>query len=328
MENATFGMSTSWVAWREGRPDVMLVETWPLLAAQLNIWLARCWKVPVVYYIQDVYPEVLEYAGLIKPSGLLASALRAWDRSMCMRSDRVVVISEGMKRLLCDSRRVPENKVAVVQNWLDESLFPSLPRNNGWRNEIGIPVSKFVLLFAGTFGHVSGAEVLVDVAQRLQEYEDIVILCVGEGVVKQEMVSAAQQQHLTNIEFRSSQPVEKVCQMHASVDVTILTLQPDYPDASVPSKLITYLAAGRPVICAAPLSSSAAVIVLEAKAGLVATPGSADAIAEAVLGIRQSPAQAAEMGRNARVYFLQHYTLVRAYRQFSKLFSELAAAPA
>jgi colanic acid biosynthesis glycosyl transferase WcaI len=326
MENATFGMSTTLAAWQEGRPDVLLVETWPLLAVQLNMWLARFWQIPAVYYVKDVYPETLEYSGLIRRNGLFATALRVWDRGLCLRSGRVVVISEGMKRLLCESRRVPEDKVTVISDWLDPLLFPPLPRDNGWREEMKIPPAKFLVLFAGTLGHVSGAEVLVEVAQQLRAHEEILILCVGEGVLKKEMANAARGQGLKNIEFRPFQPAGKVGQMHASADVTLLSLQRDYPDASVPSKLITYLAAGRPVVCAAAPSSAVAQHVLAARAGVVAEAGDAAAIAEAILKVSGDPAGAAAMGENARKYFLEHFTLERACHQFEELLSGLTAA--
>ncbi len=328
LENVTFGLTAAWALWRAGRPDIVIVETWPLFAVQFAALLAYWWRLPLLYYVQDVYPEALEFAGLIKRDGLLASVLRAWDRRLCMGRGRVVAISEGMKRLLCESRGLPNENVDVIPNWLDQSLFPPLPRDNGWREEMQITPERFLVLFAGTLGHVSGAEVLIDVARILKEHEDIQLLCVGEGVLKAGMVNAAREQGLTNIEFRPFQPAHKICQMHASADATLLTVQPGYPDASVPSKLITYLAAGRPVVCAASQASTAAHAVLTMQGGLVVDPGDAQAIAEALLTLSQSPAQAAAMGRNARDYFLAHYTMERAYRQFSELFSELTGAPA
>src|SRR5215472_7503323 len=66
LENITFGMSSMWGALREGRPDVLIVETWPLFAMSFSWLLARCWKVPYFYYVQDVYPEAAEESGMLK----------------------------------------------------------------------------------------------------------------------------------------------------------------------------------------------------------------------------------------------------------------------
>jgi colanic acid biosynthesis glycosyl transferase WcaI len=304
----------------------MLVETWPLFAVQMNLWLACCWKTPVIYYVQDVYPEALEYAGFLRRSGFLASLMRAWDRRLCMSSQRVAVISEGTKHLLCESRNIRADKVVVISNWVDRSLFPPLSTDNGWREEMGISRHTFLVLFAGTLGHVSGAGVLVEVARNLQVHAGILVLCVGEGVLKQKMADAAQRHGLKNIDFRPCQPRDKIAQMHASADLTVLTVQRDYPDASVPSKLITYLAAGRPVVCAAASSSAVAQHVLAARAGVVAEADNAAAIAEAILKVRGDPVGAAAMGDNARKCFLEHFTLERACQQFGELLSGLTAA--
>lgn len=173
LENITFGLTSTWAAWREGRPDVMLIETWPFFAVRFNLWLARYWKAPAVYYVKDMCPEPLEYAGFLPRDGAAASILRAWDRRLCSGSSRAVVISEGMKRLLCQSRDLPEEKVTVIADWVDLSLFSPLAIDNGWREEIGISPRTSLVLFAGTLGHVSGAGVGRVVRHILRETQHV-----------------------------------------------------------------------------------------------------------------------------------------------------------
>jgi len=177
-------------------------------------------------------------------------------------------------------------------------------------------------MFAGTLGHVSGVDVLVEVASLLQE-ENLLLLCIGEGVQKPAMLNEASRQRLNNIRFLPFQPSESVPEVQASCDVALLTMHPDSSDSSVPSKLISYLAASRPVICAANAESAVARTVLDAAAGIVVCPGDAQAIANAILRLKSEPEAALQMGRNARRYFERHYTLARAYRQFSDLIREV-----
>ena len=326
LENFTFGMSSVWAAWREGRPDVFIIETWPLIASALSVLLARSRSVPYLYYVQDVYPEAATEAGILSSSGLVARACRSWDRYLCLHSATVVVISETMQDLLATNRRLPSDRFTVVPNWIDESAFPVWQKESNWRRAQGIPNNAFVALFAGTLGHVSGAEILVEVASLLRTDEDVLLLCIGEGVQKEKILNEASRKELKNIRFLPFQPRERVPEIQASCDVALLTMRPNSSDASVPSKLISYLAASRPVICAANLKSAVARTVLEANAGLVVRPGDAAAIAEAILILQKSPERVGDMGRNARAYFLGHYTLDRSYGRFSKLVAESAGA--
>jgi colanic acid biosynthesis glycosyl transferase WcaI len=326
LENITFGLSSAWSAWREGRPDVMIIETWPLFAAQFPALLAQWWGIPYLYYLQDVYPEAAEEVGVISNQGPVARFCRRWDRRLCLNSGRVVVISESMRELLSTSRGVPAEHFAVIPNWISATDFQTHPIENSWRREQGIAAGSFVAMFGGTMGHVSGAEVLVEAAALLRDGSDAQIFCVGEGVLKRDMMENARRRGLQNLRFLPFQPAERVPEVQAAANATILTIQPAYPDASVPSKLISYMAAGRAVICSAPSSSAVCRAVCEAEAGVTTEPGNPAAIAAAIRRLAADPAECIRMGKNARRYFETHYTLERAYGQFRDLLADLAPA--
>jgi colanic acid biosynthesis glycosyl transferase WcaI len=319
LENITFGLSSVWAAWRGGRPDVIITETWPLFATQFVASLANWWSVPYLYYRQDIYPEAAEQAGILNPAGTLARVCRAWDRRLCSHSAGVIVISETMRSLVSVNRQLPREHLTVIQNWMDESEFPVWKGNTAWRRSQDIGDAAFVAMFAGTLGNVSGAEVLVEVARLMQRETDVIILCIGEGGRKQAMVDEASRLELKNIRFLPFQPVKRVPEVLASCDAALLTMRPDSSDSSVPSKLISYLAASRPVICAANAESAVALTVQDADAGLVVCPGDAQSIADAILQLKREPEMARQMGRNARLCFEKHYTLERAYLQFAEL---------
>jgi colanic acid biosynthesis glycosyl transferase WcaI len=319
LENITFGLSSVWAAWRGGRPDVIIIETWPLFAAQFAASLANWWRVPYLYYVKDVYPEAAENAGILTPGGPLACACRSWDRHLCSHSANVVVISETMRSLVSENRQIPQGHFTVIPDWIDKAEFAVWEGGDVWRRVQNIGDDVFVAMFAGTLGHVSGVEVLVDVARIMQGETDILLLCIGEGGRKQAMLEEASSLSLKNIRFLPFQPSERVPEVQASCDVALLTMRPDSLDSSVPSKLISYLAASRPVICAANAESVVARAVIDARAGIVVCPGDAQAIADAILRLKREPEKARQMGRNARLYFEKNYTLERAYEQFSEL---------
>jgi colanic acid biosynthesis glycosyl transferase WcaI len=327
LENITFGLSSMWAALCEGRPDLLLVETWPLFAMSFSSLLALAWKVPVFYYVKDVYPEAAEESGMINAGGWLSGALRHWDRMICRHSERVITISEAMRDLLVANRKLSADYFAVLPDWVDERAFPTWEGPKTWRASQDIAEDAFVAMFAGTLGHVSGADVLIDVAECLKTEHGVLLLAIGEGIRKPFMVEEAARRNLDNIRMLPFQPQERVPEVQASCDAALLTMQPGTSNASVPSKLITYLAAGRPVICAAKSDSAVARTVLEARAGLVVPPGNGRAIADAILSLRSDPSAAITMGRNGRQYFEKHFTLDRAFETFSIILHGAQTAP-
>jgi colanic acid biosynthesis glycosyl transferase WcaI len=319
LENVTFGLASTWATWREGRPDLIIAETWPILALQPVASLAKWWRVPFLNYVKDVYPEAAEEAGILGKSGILAKALRSWDSNLCKKSASVIVISETMRDLLSANRKLASDRFSVIPDWIDESKFPIWRADGAWRRSEKIGERDFVAMFAGTIGQVSGAEILIDVAKILAHIEDVLILCIGEGIRKQPMIDEARRLCLSNMRFLPFQPAERVPEVQSSSDVAILTMAPNSSDASVPSKLISYLAAARPVIVAANAHSAVARTVQLAEAGIVVPPGDAHGLANCILHLKRNSEDAKRMGRNARRWFEEHYTLERAYLQFTDL---------
>jgi colanic acid biosynthesis glycosyl transferase WcaI len=227
-----------------------------------------------------------------------------------------------MGELLARNRDLPREIVTVIPDWIDQSAFPVWKGDNAWRTSMGISDDTFVAMFAGTLGHVSGAEVLVEVARILRGERKILILCIGEGVRKEEMIARASQLELHNIRFLPFQPAERVPEMQASCQVALLTVHPSHSDSSVPSKLISYLAASRPVICAANPDSTVCKVVSAAAAGLVVGAGDAGAIADGILELMRDPQRQNQMAAAARCYFEKHFTLERAHSQFRALITE------
>lgn len=324
LENITFGLSAACAVFREGRPDVMIVETWPLFAVQFAALLAHWWRVPFLYYVKDVYPEAAEGVGLLRDGSPVTRLCRVWDSRLCRSSAIVIVISYKMRDLMATSRALPDTHFAVIPDWLDAKEFPVQPIDNAWRREQDIPANAFVAMFGGTLGLVSGVGILIDVARLLRDRPDVLIVCVGEGMEKNRMIDRARSLELQNIRFLPFQPRERVSEVQGAANVTLLTMQPCYSDASVPSKLISYMASGRAVICAAPRHAAVAEIVAGSGAGLVTESGNPGALAQAISHLAQHPAETACMGRRARSYFEQHFTLDRADEQFSKLLTLVA----
>jgi colanic acid biosynthesis glycosyl transferase WcaI len=323
LENLTFGCSSAMQALLRGKPDVLVISTWPFFAVGLAILLAKRWGVPAIYYVQDLYPEAAVEAGALRGNHWTTGVLMRLDRWFCLSSARVIVVSESMKELLSLRGQDLGARVTVIDNWIDGDEIKPAPASNLWRREHNIPAQVFLATFAGNLGLLSGADVLVDVATQLRDRPDIFLLCVGEGVLKEAMAAETAQRELTNLRFLPFQPRDRISEMQSAADALILTMRPGSGAASVPSKLITYLAVGRPVVCAAPPHSESHAIIRRSNAGINVPAGDAGAIADALLTLAGNRGAAEQMAQRARQHFVEHFTAGRAFREFGQLLHSL-----
>ena len=263
------------------RPDVVVNYGPPLIGPLLSSTVARRGHVPQVTVIYDLYPDVAIETGMLTSRAIIAIARWA-ERRTYLVSDRIVVLSEGFRRTLAD-KGVSSAKVDVIPVWLDPDEIRPSPRLNRWRTEQGIDSNAFVVLYAGTIGLVSGAEVMAEVADRLRDEPDLLFLFVGDGQTKAALESAAKQRGLTNIRFCAFQDRDRLNEVQATADVSVVTLAKGRGRTSVPSKVIGYLAAGRPTVASVDEDSDTAGCVLAGPSGIVVPPGDVRQIADAIL---------------------------------------------
>lgn len=328
LENISFGLTSTWALWRAGRPDVLLIESWPIFAVLLNVLLARLWRVPYFLYVKDIYPEAAIDAGLLRENGWGAKLCYRIDSYLCTHSQKVIVIADTMVGIMCRKRDLLPEKIEILQDWIREDDYPACARNPLWRAQQGIDSEQFVALFAGTLGYASGVEVLIDTALELRAHPEIMTLCVGEGIRKPAMLAAKQRLGLTGLCFSPFVPIEQVRDLQRACDVALVTMQLNGSDSSVPSKLITYLANGLPVICAANANSAVARVLQEDGAGWIVPPGDGIEIANAILRLKEDVPLREKMARNARACYERRFTLARAYGQFRTLLESCNSQPA
>lgn len=325
LENFTFGIASAVAVVAMRRPDVVVVETWPTLASVLTLLACRFRRVPCIQYIKDLYPEAISSAGLIREGGALSKLLLLLDRVACRLASTNVVISSGMADHLRATRRLAPDHVAVIPDWIDIlGIRADTPRSE-WRREFGIGCGEFVALFAGTVGHASGATILADTAVLLRNDPGIRIICVGEGPLKQHLEMRKATEGLSNLTILPFQPREAVSAMHAAADVCLLTTASGMGASSVPNKLITYLAAARPVIVSAASSSEIGRTVERYNVGWVVPAGDPVALAAAIRYAANLAPQVREaIGHSARALAEMSYSKTSATERFSELLKQVS----
>ena len=305
------------------RPEVIIsFELEPLIGPILTSLMARKFNAKSVNLFFDLYPDTLK--NLYKVNNfLLLRVGYALEKLAYNISDRIVVLSEGFSRILTTEKGVPPEKVIQIPVWLDSQDIVPLARNNAWRWEMSIPDEKFVILHAGTIGAAAGAEVILEAAQRLSPFQDILFLIVGDGSAKSAIQAQAQAMALPNVKFLPFQPRERLSELQSTADVSVVTLLPGQGKASVPSKVMGYMAAARPVVAAVDADCDTATLIRQAGCGVVVPPGDGAALAEGVLGYYQETEKRKKAGEKGRAFYLEHFEKKVVIQRYNDLIMDL-----
>lgn len=304
MATQALGTTLAGAGW--GVPDVVVNFGPPLAGPLLSAALAGARRARFVPVIYDLYPDVAIETGKVT-NGLVIRGARTAERLVYRCADRIVVLSEGFRRALV-GRGVLLSKIEIVPVWLDPREVTPSPRTNAWRSEMGIDPDERVVLYAGTIGLVSGAMILLEVATSLRQRRDVLLLVVGEGSAKDALEREARRRDIENVRFLPFQPRERLNEVQATSDVSVVTLGPGRGRTSVPSKILGYMAAGRPIVASVDEESDTATTVREGGCGLVTRPGDPAALAAAIMSLLDDAPRREAMGRAARACFDATYS--------------------
>jgi colanic acid biosynthesis glycosyl transferase WcaI len=307
------------------RPDVIIATSPQLLVGLAGWWLAFARRTPFVFEVRDLWPESLAAVGAGKEGSLLHHALGAVAGFLYRRADRIVVVTPAFREHLIARRRVPAEKIAVVENGVETDLFAPLsePANDKLRQELGAE-GKFLACYAGTMGMAHGLETLLDAASQLQlQNPDALFLLVGEGAEKERIKALAQSRGLANVRFLDQQPREKIPAFISASDACLVLLKKtEIFKTVIPTKMLEFMSSARPVILG--VEGQAREIVEEAGAGLAIEPENAEALACAIRQLAANRALARALGQRGRSYVLQHFSRGRTAEKYIQVLQALA----
>jgi glycosyltransferase involved in cell wall biosynthesis len=301
------------------RPDVAYVYHPPATMGLAALAQRALRGVPVVYDVQDLWPDTLRATGMVSGSAVLG-AVGAWCRLVYRAAARVVVLSPGFRERLV-ARGVPAEKIDVIYNWADESaLGPAVERDPVLAAELGLD-GAFTVLFAGQMGLAQQLGTVLEAAALLRERAPQVrFALIGGGVAREALEREAAERGLTNVRFLAPRPMHAMPPVLALADALLVHLRDDpLFHVTIPSKTQAYLAAGRPVLMG--VRGDAQRLVEEAGAGLAFAPGDPAALADAVVALAAWPPAAREaMGAAGRAFYDARLSLRAGVDAFERSF--------
>ena len=284
--------------------DIIFFSLSPLTEGIPALVMKKMKKIPVVFWVQDLWPESLSATGVVT-SSLALKAVEKLVRFLYLRCDRILVQSRAFIPVI-EKRGGDAKRIAYFPNSAEElyrpvSVEPDAPERKN------IP-EGFCVMFAGNIGAAQDFETILSAAEQLKEYDDIHWVIVGDGRLRPWVEAQIEERGLTKtFHLLGRHPVELMPRFFSIADVMLVTLKKEYIfSLTIPSKVQSYLACAKPIIAA--IDGEGARIIKESGAGIACPAENPQALAEVVLKIhRMSNADLQDMGLRGRSYFEQHF---------------------
>lgn len=278
------------------RADAVIAMSPPLTLGLTGRLVAWSHRAPLVFNIQDVFPDAAVRTGAITDRRVIAAA--SWlERVSYRAADAVTVLSDDLaanvRAKLPPSRR---DRVQMIPNFVDTDAIRPADRMTPYRAELGIG-DEPVVLYAGNVGFSQSLDLMLEAARRLPH---ATFLVNGDGSMRAELVERAA--GLPNVRFGHYVPDDRLVELLATGDVHVVPLRTGLASVSVPSKTYSILAAGRPVVAAIDAGTEVPRILAAAGAGVAVPPDDADAFVAALAPLLDDPARRAELGRAGRAW--------------------------
>jgi colanic acid biosynthesis glycosyl transferase WcaI len=285
-------------------PQVVLASNLPIDTLTLVLRACRNARRRFVFWQQDIYSGAI-LTILQRKLGwigyLVGKHYERLERRAAAGSSAIVVIAERFKKVLEARFGIAPHKVSVIENWAPLDEITTKPKANPWSLRYGLAQYQ-VILYTGTLGLKHNPSLILSLARALQSRPNARVVVVSEGPFAEWLSAQAKQQGLDNILILPFQPYEAYPDVLASADVLISMIDNDAGEYSVPSKVLSYLCAGRATVLSAPKENLAVEIIERAGAGTVCPVNDANAFIGAIERLLQDAAMRETFGQQARHY--------------------------
>jgi colanic acid biosynthesis glycosyl transferase WcaI len=287
----------------------------PPLTLGLTGWFTKIIRrAPLVFNIQDVFPDAAIQTGAISNKKIIAAA--KWlERMSYQRSDAVVLLSQDLRANIANKiDKKFHQRLHVIPNFVDTHAITPQDRMTAYRSELGIG-DQMVVMYAGNVGFSQSLNLVVDAAAK---FPDIAFVINGDGAARKKLEQDCAR--LTNVYFGDYQPIERLSEVLATGDIHVVPLRAGLASVSVPSKSYSILAAGRPMLAAIDPGTEIPNMLQQSGAGVAVEPDNSTAFIEALSQLVSRREQLHEMGARGRTWVETHASPASVAAQYEAIF--------
>jgi glycosyltransferase involved in cell wall biosynthesis len=308
------------------RPDVVLSANMPLDAQERLQHTCRAARIPFVFWVQDligVAAHRILRRKLWMAGDLIGRYYVRMERRQLKRSNRIVVLTEDFLPIL-DEWLIPRRKVHAIHNWAPIEELPLAERANDWSRAHGLDATRN-FIYAGTLGMKHNPDLLLQLALRYREVPDVRVVVLSQGLGADWLRAQRENRQVDNLLILGYEPFERMPQVMAAAQVLVAVLERDAGVFSVPSKVLAYLCAKRPLLLAVPLENLAARIVVREEAGRAVSPEDTSGFLANADALLSDVELQRACGENARRYAEEHFRIEGIADRFETVLKEAVA---
>lgn len=301
-------IAQGWKGMRAKDVDCIYLASTPPIQGLLGAFIKKFRGIPFVYNLQDIFPDSLYNNGLANKGGMLWKIGRLIENFTYKHADKIIVISEDFKKNIM-AKGVPEEKIVVVYNWVDQNAVVNIDReNNKLFDKYNLDRSKFYIEYSGNIGLSQNMDMLLEVMEDLQDnYPDINLVLVGEGAYKAQVEKIVADKQLKNVAMLPFQPYEDISHVFSLGDVGLVISKPGTGAASVPSKTWSIMSASRPVLANFD-ENELKDILAGNECGIFTKAGDKEAFKQSVITLYENRELCKQYGKNGRQFVMDNLT--------------------
>ena len=306
---------------RQFHPDVVISANTPLDAQRFALKASRNVNARFLFWFQDAISIAARkvLSSKIPIAGNFIGQYYGWVEKQLVRQSDLLILISGDFLPLMNQWGVHNGKVKVIPNWAPLKEIPVCSKGNPWAvaHDLADP---FVFLYAGILGLKHNPALFIQLSQAFQFDPDVRIVIVAEGAAADWLKVQKQELALKNLVVLPYQPAEVFPQMLGAADVLMSILNPDAGSYSVPSKVLSYMCASRPLLLAVPVENLAARLVLQNDAGLVSSPLDTAQWVRNAKSLYFDRRSNRRRGNNARKYAEEFFDIEQITDKFEAIF--------
>lgn len=297
--------------------DAVLAMSPPLTLGLAAKCVAIVRRAPLIFNVQDVFPDAAIETGAITNRAVIGVA-RLLEKMTYWAARAITVLSDDLRDNV--EAKLPSrlrDRVSVIPNFVDTVRISPTDRMTPYRSELGIG-EQLVVMYAGNVGYSQSLDLMVAAAKARPDWTFVIN---GQGSARKSLQDLAS--GLSNVIFGDFQPADRLSEVLATGDIHVVPLRRGLGRVSVPSKVYSILAAGRPIVAAVDPGTEVPRLVTAARCGVVVEPDQPMAFVEALDQVASDPRTRQSMGENARAFVENVASPVAVAQQYAHLITTI-----
>lgn len=306
------------------KPDILISANNPLDPQRILLKYCNKYNIKFIFWLQDIYGHAIKKL-LTRKLSILGKIIGLYyiksETLMLQKSDRIIIISEDFKKIL-QKAGILEKKIELIHNWAPLENLQMQDKDNSWSRKHKLH-DKLCIVYTGTLGLKHNPELIAHIALSLREQSHVRIVVVSEGLGADFLRKKKDEYQLSNLIILGFQPFELIPEVMGTADILIAILDRDAGVFSVPSKVLTYHCAGRPLLLSVPQENLSARLVEEMETGIVVPPNENGRFLNEVKRLIGDGGLREKYGRNARRYAESTFDIEKITDKFEKILKEV-----